>query len=101
MKLSAVRVGDLTTGHGPYPPQLAHEGSPNVFINGQPAMRAYDDWDPHCCPSANICHDGLVITTANKTVLVNGSPLVRIGDYLDCGSVCKEGSPNVFVGGDE
>jgi uncharacterized Zn-binding protein involved in type VI secretion len=100
MKLPAVRVGDMTTGHGPYPPQAAFEGSSDVLINGKSAMRQFDDWDPHCCPSANICHDGTVVEPANKSVFINGSLAVRIGDYLDCGSVCETGSSNVFIGGE-
>lgn len=94
-----VRVGDVTSGHGKYPPQFANAGSPDVFINGKPVMRAFDDWDGHSCSSPNCYHDGTVVFVRNKTVFVNDLPMVTVGDALDCGSVCGEGSPDVFVGG--
>jgi uncharacterized Zn-binding protein involved in type VI secretion len=99
-RFSAVRAGDLTTGHGKYPPQAAFAGSENVFINGMPAMRAFDDWDGHSCSSPECYHDGTVIMVRNRTVFVNGLPLVTVGDALDCGSICAEGSPDVIVGGE-
>jgi hypothetical protein len=58
---AAVRVGDNSHGH-PLPPDIilwpprpATKGSPNVFVNGSPAVRVAPesdgkDWAKHCAP---------------------------------------------------
>ena len=33
------RLGDMADGHPPYPPTNAIKGSPNVMVNGKPAVR--------------------------------------------------------------
>lgn len=85
----------MCTGHGPYPPRPAIEGSPNVFINGIPANRQGDLWAPHCAAG---CHPGSS-SKGSSTVKVNGKDAMRQGDSIDCGSFSAQGSINVFIGG--
>lgn len=93
---AATREGDWSTGHDCHPPVQAAKGSPNVFINGKPAMRVDDAWEPHSCggsPHTPLSSEG------SSTVFINGKPAVRIGDMCDCGQASAEGSDNVFIGG--
>jgi YD repeat-containing protein len=76
----------------------AVSGSPNVFINGQPALRIGDPGvHSSCCgPNTWKCAEG------SATVFINGLPAVRLGDgTTHCGGSGKmiEGSPNVLIGG--
>jgi len=92
---AVVRLGDKCTGHDVFPPRANDRGSPNVFVNGKPVHREGDHWVTHCFPPA--CHDS-ILQKGSSTVKVNGKGIARIGDQIACGSVCAEGSPNVFAG---
>ena len=89
---------DQNSGHVSFPPSKADTGSPNVFVNGNSAMRQGDPFKPHSSPSPSPPH---VPTEAggSGTVFVNGKPINRIGDPVSCGGVNATGSPNVFAGG--
>lgn len=93
------RLGDKTTGHGPYKPRAATGASGNVFANGIAVNRVGDTWAPHT-PPPNDVHAGEVHTTSagSGTVFVNGKALARIGDAVE-GDTIGAGSPNVFAGG--
>lgn len=93
---AAVRLGDVCSGHGPFPPRNNISASANVMINGKGAHRVGDAWDSHCDPSS--CHTG-VEASGSGTVFVNGRPLARVGDQINCGSTCAQGSTDVFAGG--
>jgi uncharacterized Zn-binding protein involved in type VI secretion len=93
MPQAATRQGDLCTGHPGAVSRHATSGSENVFIDGQPAHRVGDTWEPHGAPA----HPD-VLASGSETVFVNGQPLGRIGDSIDCGSVVAQGSPDVFCG---
>ena len=95
------RLGDKCTGHDCFPPRKSTSGSPNVFINGVPALRVGDSWKEHCCTHSDMphgCHDG-VQESGSSSVFVNGRPLARIGDSVSCGGTVATGSMNVFAGG--
>lgn len=68
----------------------AVQGSPDVFINGLPAVRVGDIFqsDPHPASSGS------------ATVSINGKAAVRAGDSLDGHAVACTGSPDVFIGDD-
>lgn len=94
----AVRQGDACTGHPPcFPPRPNSSWSLDVFINGLGAHRQTDTWPPHAVPLC-IPHPGST-KQGSPTVFVNGLPLARVGDPIDCGSFCAEGSLNVFANG--
>ncbi|WP_313453326.1 PAAR domain-containing protein [Stutzerimonas nitrititolerans] len=92
---AVVRLGDVCSGHGSFPSRPNISASPNVRINRKGAHRVGDAWAVHCDPTS--CHGG-VEATGSGTVRVNGKPLARVGDQVDCGSTCAQGSPNVFAG---
>lgn len=92
---AVVRLGDLCSGHGCFPPRPNDQGSPNVFVNGLPAHRLGDHWTAHCC--FVVCHDS-TLSGGSSTVFANGRPLGRVGDAVACGSVAAQGSSNVFAG---
>lgn len=93
---AVTRLGDVCTGHGPFPPRSSTSASSNVLINGKGAHRVGDSWAVHCAPGS-VCHGGN-LASGSGTVFVNGQPLGRIGDSINCGSFVAEGSPNVFAG---
>ena len=91
------RIGDMSTGHGCYPPRPAVGGSPNVYTNNIPTVRLNDPWDSHACPGTPP-HSGNT-SSGSSTVYVNNLPVCRIGDSISCGGASAEGSPNVIAGG--
>lgn len=97
------RLGDKTTGHGPYKPRPATGASPNVFANGIAVNRVGDGWAPHgASPAYNgdpHPGEGNHTTSAGSgTVFANGKAVARIGDPVE-GDTIAAGSPNVFAGG--
>jgi uncharacterized Zn-binding protein involved in type VI secretion len=91
-----VREGDYCTGHGCWPPRPSSSWSTDVFTNGLGTVRYSDTMQVHCCPSIPECHGGTHIGTRN--VYANGLDVQVIGDPIDCGSYCMEGSDDVFAG---
>jgi len=97
------RIGDKTTGHGPYKPRPATGGSGDVFVNGIAVNRVGDGWAPHgASPAYNgdpHPGEGNHTTSAGSgTVFANGKAVARIGDPVE-GDTIAAGSPNVFAGG--
>lgn len=94
-------LGDLTTGHGCFPPTgylpPPVGASPNVRMNGAFVHRVGDVTKPHTCSGADIHSD--VIATGDPTVLVNGRPVAIIGLSIltPAGVVSGYGSVNVIV----
>lgn len=73
-------------------------GSPNVLVNGKPALRVGDPGVHSGCCGPNTW----VATKGSATVLINGMPAHRLGDMdTHCGGVGNlvEASPDVLVGG--
>jgi uncharacterized Zn-binding protein involved in type VI secretion len=101
------RLGDKAAipadSHGcPGCPHLAMgpavSGSPNVFINGRPALRV-DDTGIHAACCGN---NQWTAETGSQTVFINGMNCHRIGDFTShCGGKGQliEGSTDVIVGG--
>jgi len=81
------------TIHGPASGMLSI-GSPNVLINGLPATMAAASF-------GNCSQHGPARPVASgvATVLVNGHPIARVGDQLNCAATIMSGSPNVFIAG--
>ena len=72
-------------------------GSPNVNVNGRPAIRVDDPGIHTACCGGNTWN----AQTGSKSVFINGKPAHRLGDIVrHCGGVgkCIEGSGNVIVG---
>ena len=94
----AARKDDIASGHGCFPDTSITEGSPNVFINGQPAARVGDAAAPHGCTCGNGCGThARVIAEGASSVFINGKPAVAVGHGINCGGVVISGSSNVFI----
>lgn len=93
MTAAVTRLGDMSTGHGGFPPRPNLEASPNVFANMMPVHRQGDKWAVHCTKH---CHTG-VLTSGSSTVYVNGKQVGRVGDPISCGDQVASGSNNVFA----
>ena len=89
------RKSDIASGHGCYPPSPATGGSPNVSINGIPALREGDAVAPHGCGKCK--PHKRAVAAGSPTVFVNGRALARIGDAVNCGGAVNAGSPDVFA----
>lgn len=89
------RLGDLTTGHGCFPPQTVVESSSTVFYDDIGAARETDGVSTHCCGSS--CHDS-TIATGSKNVFIDNLPAARIADPVNCGSAMAQGSRRVIIG---
>jgi uncharacterized Zn-binding protein involved in type VI secretion len=101
------RLGDKSMvpadAHGcpacPHPangPAIA--GSPNVMVNGMPALRVGDNGVHMACCGPNTW----VAAKGSGTVFINKMPAHRMGDTdTHCGGVGQmvQGSSNVMVGG--
>ena len=66
----------------------AQQGSPDVSINGQPAVRVGDMYQPENHPASQ----------GSATVSINGKAAVRIGDCIAGHAAASSGSPNVIIG---
>lgn len=88
-----VRLGDISKGHGSWPPRPNDQASSNVFVNGIAVHRAGDHWAVHCAPP---CHDG-VLASGSPNVFVNGKQVARAGDPISCGDTALQASTNVFA----
>jgi uncharacterized Zn-binding protein involved in type VI secretion len=101
MAQPVTRLGDKTTGHGPYKPRPATGASPDVFVNNIAVNRLGDTWAPHGGDPAyrGDPHPGQIgnTTAASGTVFVNGKAITRIGDAVEADTVAA-GSPNVNAG---
>ncbi len=91
---NAVRIGDITSGHGCFPPRPTITGSNNVLIENIPAHRVGDMVAVHCC--GPVCHDGVTITGSPK-VFINGLQAARIGDMVSCGDTLLVGATKVIM----
>ena len=85
-----------STGHDTFPPSITTGGSPDVFINGKPAIRVGDSFAPHADHNGNVHSDSM--SEGSSTVFINGQPACRIGDAAGPDALA-EGSSDVFIGG--
>ena len=88
MPKNAVRLNDMTTGHGCFPPQKIIKASTNVNVNGRGVARDGDAVEEHICKANS--HGG--------TVFINGKPAAKILSSVSCGGKVMTGSGNVFFG---
>ena len=67
-------------------------GSPNVKIEGSPAVSIGDAINPHGRPP----HSNAVMASGSLNVFVNNIPVCRAGDTASCGHTTS-GSGSVFA----
>lgn len=86
---------DLSQGHC-YPPRVCLMGSDDVFVEGIGAVRAGIDnyGQVHTCHHNS--HSMGLALIGSSNVFVNGAPLHRNGDLVQCGDRGFNGSTTVF-----
>jgi len=95
----AHRLGDIGSGHScHFPPTPSTEASPDVNIDGIPAVRQGDAYSPHACPSCPAPAHPRSLSGGSGSVFINGKPAGRIGDAISCGGEAAEGSSSVYIG---
>jgi uncharacterized Zn-binding protein involved in type VI secretion len=82
------RVGDKNNAGG-----VILNGTATVLVNNRPVAVFGSKVSPH--PDG---HKGERCTSKNKTVLVDGKPIVTVGDLDTCGHKRIQGSADVIVG---
>lgn len=92
----AVRLSDICTGHGSFPPRPNSGASGDTYINSRGAHRVGDGYIPHGSPSPSPPH-GAVAAAGSPNVFTNSKAQCRIGDPVSCGSAMATGSGNVIV----
>lgn len=93
--LGVVRVGDIDSGHGCFPPRSNMTSSPDVFVDNLAVMRSGDILQPHCCPDHG-CHIGIYL--GSNLVYANNMSIQKQGDPISCGSICLQASSTTFIG---
>ncbi len=98
-----IRVGlDDAQYHGYLPLGKVFSGSNKVITNGASTARQTDPYTPevHCVvPPGSPCHTIGTATQGSPDVFVEGLPVHRDGDRVECGTVADNGSPNVYANG--
>lgn len=95
-----VRLGDMSTGHGCFPPTpLVTTPIQKTYVNGVLAGVA----DPSCQFAAHTCgltthpqQERYPIPNPNNKTFIEGYPIAVIGDDIACGDAIAEGSANTF-----
>jgi len=97
---AAARMGDPCTGHDCFPPRASVSGSPDVYINGIPALREGDGFALHKCTHPQVPHGvhDSVLAAGCPDVFVNDRQKGRVDDPVACGGSVASGSDDVFVG---
>jgi len=96
---AVARIGDsIATGHGCDGSTTLTGPSGNVFVNSLGVERQGDPTVSHRISGRNcsVSH-AAAVNAGSGTVFVNGSPIARVGDSADAGSITS-GSPTVFAG---
>lgn len=90
------RVGDKNAAGG-----VILTGDPSVLVDGRPIATFGSRVTPHPCCGRKGCpptHCFAKTTSTNGTVLVNGKPVVTVGDIDTCGHPRLSGSTSVIIG---
>lgn len=97
---AAARKGDLSTGHGCFPPTACIDAvASKTYINGILAQVQGSTFNSHRCGKTVHPTSSRNTTTGSGTVFIEGKPAIRIGDSIACGDTAGQGSPNVQIGG--
>ena len=94
---AATREGDLTSGHGCFPPTaITSTPASKTFINNRLASVIGALVATHFCGTTT--HAGRTVTSGSGRVIIEGKEATRIGDSINCGDTVGQGSDNVIFG---
>jgi uncharacterized Zn-binding protein involved in type VI secretion len=97
---AASRKGDLSAGHGCFPPTACVNSlATRTFINGILAQKQGSSFNSHRCGKTTHPTSSRTTSSGSSTVYIEGARAVRIGDSISCGDSVAQGSPNVQIGG--
>ena len=97
---AASRKGDLSAGHGCFPPTACTDAiASKTFINGILAQKQGSKFASHRCGKTTHPSSARATTSGSSKVIIEGSPAIRIGDSIACGDTVGQGSTNVQIGG--
>lgn len=89
-------LGDLSTGHSPFPPtEMIEAKSSTVFINGKAVALTGSVYAPHTANKETHPSSSRVATATTTNIFVEGKAVLRTGDPIGCGDTVGPGSPNV------
>lgn len=90
-----------STGHACFPPTNAiGPYSTKTRVNGKfIQLEQYTMYAAHTCDETTHPPEERKVTTGSTKVFVEGKPVARIGDPIDCGDAVAVGSSNTFAGG--
>ena len=92
----AVRFNDMASDHDAAVATTGLKASPNVNIDGMPAMCEGGAYAPHACP--NQADHQRSLAGGSLSVFINGKPVGREGDPISCGGKVADGSATVSIG---
>lgn len=96
---AAARKGDLSTGHGCFPPTICRDPvSTRTFINSLLAQIQSSTHLEHRCGTVHL-EEVRKTNNGSQTVFIENKRAQRIGDSIICGDTVGQGSDNVFIGG--
>jgi uncharacterized Zn-binding protein involved in type VI secretion len=95
-----IKDGDLSQGHC-WPPTVPAivDPSRNVFIGGRRVVILGDLYLPHPGPCGVLPPHPVATAAASNGVFIQGRPVVRDGDFLNCGDVANALEGTVFADG--
>lgn len=88
-----VRLGDLSNGHGTFPPRSNIQSSSKCFCDGIGIHRLGDTWAVHC---SGTCHSGVASSSSQKS-FADSIGIGRTGDTISCGDIMLQCSAKCFT----
>jgi uncharacterized Zn-binding protein involved in type VI secretion len=95
---AASRLGDLSTGHGCFPPTaITTDVCSKTTIEGPKAAHVGSKHATHACPPVVHPTSARPITSGAPKTTIEGSPAARIGDPIGCGDAVGQGASKTFI----
>lgn len=94
---AACRLGDLSTGHGCFPPTAINgEVASKTSIQGAMAAVVGSTHPDHSCGTT--VHSARIISSGSGKTYIEGSAAARIADSINCGDAMAQGASKTFIG---
>lgn len=97
---SVARKGDLSTGHGCFPPTaMVLTPVSKTFFNGILAgvLDTGCQFATHTCGLSTHPQNTRTVNSGADKTYIEGKLAARIGDNIGCGDAIAQGSPNSFI----
>lgn len=96
---AVARQGDLSTGHGCFPPTACTSASTSkTFVDGLLVQTVTSTFLSHRCGKTTHPSSIRKTTTGSSKVIIEGRAAIRIGDPIQCGDTVGQGSSTTFIG---